>query len=427
MSRLKTFFATVGLVCLGIIFALILMEVGLRLVPRARLNAMVERTSQRLHLYRLDSRIGWTLRPNARSVITTKDGLAIPMEINSLGLHDDEHTYKKPAGIYRALILGDSFAEAQEVYLQETFHYRVEQCLTQQLERQTEVINGGVSGYNTADEYLFYKYEGAKYNPELVLLVVYVGNDLAGLNRTINERMVAGFGGYRFSLNEGNLHQTWVGWESPEDGKTSTIELMLRRHSLLYRTLAHPESKIFWQYKNKLAALQVWFQPEQEAQVETTLRLNDYIHVQNFPENPVTPQKMREMWSVFRIVTGQLKAEVEAGGSQLVVVVIPANYQANKEAREKVLREYPPFYDPKLRSQWSIDEPNVTIAREMEQQLIPVLDLLPYFQRHDEAGGSSLYFDGFTDEHLNRDGHKLMADVMCDWLIRNEAIRLPRP
>lgn len=424
-NYLKMIIVRVVLGCFGMVMALALIELGLRFIPSERLDSIIERSSQRLQLYRLDPRIGWSLQPHAESVITTQEGLAIPIKINSLGLRDQEHSYEKPANHFRVLILGDSFAEAQDVYLEESFPYRVEQCLNQKLVQPTEVINGGVSGYNTADEYLFYLHEGVKYKPDLVLLVIYIGNDFSGLDRTTEERLVAGFGGYRFSFDKGRLRQTWISWESPHDNQTSTVELLLRRYSRFYRFLAHPESKIYWAYRNNLAELQQWLQAEAEEKQSIELQWSLYKHVNNFPDNPIVPLKMKQIWAVFQILIEQLNAKVQENGSQLAVIVIPVDYQTNQEVLEHAVKEYPILYNEDFNAEWRIDEPNSTIIRQMNRQSIPVLDLLSHFQAHHQAGGYSLYFEGI-DEHLNRDGHKLMADVMCDWLIRNQSIHLPR-
>ncbi|MBN1219053.1 MAG: SGNH/GDSL hydrolase family protein [Anaerolineae bacterium] len=411
----------------GIIGGLVLIEIGLHLTPSEYLDSIIERTSQRRELYRLNPQIGWVLKPNTSSIITTKEGLAIPIRNNSLGLRDSEHAYQKPADTSRILVLGDSFAEAQEVYLEETFHYRLEQCLNQKLPKSVEVINGGVSGYSTTDEYLFYKYEGVKYNPDLILLHFYVGNDFAELRRTGIERLVAAFGGYKFTLTDGHLNRIWISWENPPDETISSFELFLRRNFMFYRILTHPESKIYWAYESNARNIRQWFLPKQESEVPSQpLKWDLYMHVRDFPNNPIVPPEMQEAWIIFQIVINKLNAEVEANGSQLAVIIIPVDYQVKKIARDQALREHPILYDDEFNTEWRIDEPNLTIVSEMKLQSIPVLDLFPYFLAHDEAGGNSLYFSG-TNQHLNRDGHKFMSDIMCDWLIRNGAMGLPRP
>ncbi len=425
-ANLKKFGSNLLLICLGIIGPLFFLELGLRLIPEEKLEAMTERTSQRLVLYRLDSRVGWTLRPNATSTITTKDNRAIPIQVNSQGLRDSEHSYEKPANTFRVLILGDSFAEAQDLYLEEAFPYLTEKCLNQKLAKSVEVINGGVSGYNTADEYLFYKNEGFKYNPDLVLLVFYVGNDLSGLIHTVEERLVAGFGGYQFTLNNGHLNQKWIDWANPYDGQTSAIELFLRRHSRLWRILAHPESKIYWAYQQQKENLRRWFQPNEaeEAQINI-LPWQYYLHVKDFSDNPVIPQNVKNVWAVLRAVIQQLQAEVRADRSELAIVVLPADYQVDQDALEHALEEMPFLEEKNFEVEWQIEQPNEAILRAMKQQAIPAFDLFSHFRAHEAAGGAPLYFDGF-DQHLNREGHRVMAEAICGWLVDNQALQLPQ-
>jgi hypothetical protein len=427
MGNLKTVFMRIILGCLGVIIGLALIEVGLHLIPGDRVDAVIER-SARLQLYRLEPRIGWVLRPDARYVHITRDDIPIQIETNSLGLRDHKHTYDKPDGVYRILVLGDSFTEALDVNLEEGFPYLVEQCLNQQLKTPIEVINAGVSGYSPAEEYLFYTSEGIKYYPDLVLMAFYVGNDLSDLDRTGGSRMIRAFGGYSLSLNDGQLKWSWNSWENSFGEQVSSLQLFFRRNSELYRILAHPESKIYWEYRNRMQDLQSWLQFETAEQSALALPWYLYMHILNFPDDPGVPDKMKDVWSLFQAIIQQLSSAVEANGSQVAVVIIPNEYQAHQVVLERTITDFSGKYDSNLfNHNWSSEEPNLTIMSYLEEQQIPALDLLPLFRAHDETGGSLLYFDGGFPQHLNADGQRLMGDVLCDWLIRNKSIHLPRP
>jgi hypothetical protein len=418
---LKKFFINVLLAGLGCLVALGCIELGLHLIPEEVIDSIIERSSQRLVLYRLDPRIGWTLRPRASSVITTPDNRVVPLVVNSLGLRDNEHPYKKPDHAFRILILGDSFAEADDLYLEEAFPYLIETCLRQKLNRPVEVINGGVSGYNIADEYLFYQAEGYKYQPDLVLVMFYAGNDLYGLARTLEERLVTGFGGYRFTLNQGRLNQTWVDWEYPHDNQTSAIELFLRRYSRLWRILAYPESKIYVAYREQMEKLSRSLQPDDAEDKNAEIPEQFYFHVKEFPDNPIVPPKVHDLWSVFRVIMAQLQIEIKANGSQMALVILPADYQVEPQARSQAIEEMPVLDEEKFSDQWQPFEPNQAVMREMKKQSIPAFDLLPYFQAHAVSGGAPLYFEGY-DEHLNREGHAVTANAICNWLISDRLV-----
>ncbi len=427
MGCVQTLIIRLILACVGIVAALILIELGLRLVPRAQLDLWLEK-STRLQLYRSDPRIGWSLRPDAETIFVTRNDRPIEVETNALGLRDDEHTYKKPPGTFRVLILGDSFAEAKDVELDQSFPYLIEQCLNRRVDLQIEVINGGVSGYGPAEEYLFYISEGIKYDPDLVLLVTYVGNDFSDLDRNDQNRMVRGFGGYRFELSQGILKRTWISWEDPYNENVSNWQLFLRQHSIVYRAFTHPESRIYDQYLKLIGSFRFWSQTPDAAEANSGVSpwyLS--MHAPNFPNNPTVSPKLKAVWAVFQAIVGRLRSEVNLDKDQLAVVIIPTEYQAHRAELDEAVEDFEDLYESGFDARWSIDEPNVTILKYLEQQQIPTLDLLPYFRTHDQAGGSSLYFEGSFPQHLNVDGQKLMGDLACDWLIRNESIRLPRP
>src|SRR5262249_28162330 len=79
----------------------------------------------------------------------------------------------KPIGKYRILALGDSFTEGVQVKEDELFSARLEKT-----DPELEVINAGVGGYGTIQEYLYLTNEGLRFRPDLVLLMFY-DNDLS--------------------------------------------------------------------------------------------------------------------------------------------------------------------------------------------------------------------------------------------------------
>jgi lysophospholipase L1-like esterase len=107
----------------------------------------------------------------------------IEFRINGQGMRADrDYAYHKPSGLSRVVSLGDSFTIGYEV--------RIESCFSSILERElnargyrTEVLNAGVSGYGTAEEYLYLKRELLKYEPDVVLVAFY-SNDIADNVRT---------------------------------------------------------------------------------------------------------------------------------------------------------------------------------------------------------------------------------------------------
>ena len=90
--------------------------------------------------------------------------------------------HQKPAGTKRILVLGDSYTWGYGVADDEIYTEVLEKSL-QQKYPQYEVLNGGVSGWGTDQQYLFLTTEGLKYSPDLVIVAHFI-NDLEEILQT---------------------------------------------------------------------------------------------------------------------------------------------------------------------------------------------------------------------------------------------------
>jgi predicted transcriptional regulator len=97
--------------------------------------------------------------------------------LNSQGLRDKEIPHDKPPGERRILLLGDSVTFGWGVSDGEPFADQMEPLLKSSTKRNWEVINAGVNGYNTEQEDTYFRIEGVRYKPDVVILT-YLGNDL---------------------------------------------------------------------------------------------------------------------------------------------------------------------------------------------------------------------------------------------------------
>ena len=89
------------------------------------------------------------------------------------------YPYKKPANTLRIVFIGDSFTGATQVPYESTFVSLVEAGLGKRLfKTNVEVINLGVGGYGTDQEYLTLINEASKYKPDIVVQDIYLGNDI---------------------------------------------------------------------------------------------------------------------------------------------------------------------------------------------------------------------------------------------------------
>jgi len=157
-----------ALVLGGGVVALLIVEAGLRLAGVSY-----------PYFYIPDPVMGYAHKPGAEGW-WKKEGVAY-IRINSAGFRDREHTRDKPSGTFRIAILGDSYSEALQVSIEQTFWALLESNLQQCRAfngRGVEVLNFGVSGYSTAQELLLLRQRVWDYAPDLILLAFLTFNDI---------------------------------------------------------------------------------------------------------------------------------------------------------------------------------------------------------------------------------------------------------
>jgi hypothetical protein len=181
MSKLKNFGVNLGLTLAGLFMGVIIGELGLRAVKiegYPKIGDFVDSAPTRFHTS--DPNLGWKLKPGV-SGEWNGEGASL-VQVNSEGLRDREHTKAKPPNTLRVAVLGDSFTEAIHVPVEQTFWSKLERklgnCAAVKGRKNVEVINFGVQGYGTAQELIMLRKKVWDYSPDIVVLAVFIGNDV---------------------------------------------------------------------------------------------------------------------------------------------------------------------------------------------------------------------------------------------------------
>jgi lysophospholipase L1-like esterase len=109
---------------------------------------------------------------------------SVDLEYNSHSYRGPLHPYAKPRGVFRVVLLGDSYLEGYTVALRD----RVAEVAQRMLEdtpgaKPAQIIALGTGGYSTDQELLWLESEGVRYDPDLVI-VLFVTNDIWFNNQT---------------------------------------------------------------------------------------------------------------------------------------------------------------------------------------------------------------------------------------------------
>ncbi len=156
-TRIRPAVGSLLLVAVSIGVSLALAEVGLRL-----LGHHGEPISRISNSYLVDDPVlDWRYVPNSE----VQSARAV-YRYNSAGFRDTDHALRKPAGIQRLVVLGDSVTEGYGVEWTDVFA----RVLQSRLGDRYEVINIAQGGLNTPQEIHLFERVGSRYSPDLVVL-----------------------------------------------------------------------------------------------------------------------------------------------------------------------------------------------------------------------------------------------------------------
>ena len=170
--KIKNVLQNALLLACSLLFVLALLEIFLRITDAERKKAELAKQRALRHgnefvFYEYDRYLGWKNKPLAEGSLTMPASTTV-VKINSQGLRDKEYSYDKPEGIFRILVLGDSFTWGYGVELEEIFTEQLEEMF----DGNVEVINAGVTGYGTDQELLYLEREGIMYSPDVVVVAL---------------------------------------------------------------------------------------------------------------------------------------------------------------------------------------------------------------------------------------------------------------
>ncbi|MCW7071387.1 MAG: SGNH/GDSL hydrolase family protein [Methanophagales archaeon] len=344
-----------------------------------------------------DETLGWVNKPSVNVTIATQE-FQVPVKINSKGLRDREYEYKKPEGINRIVVLGDSFTWGCGVEEKKIFTEVLEDNLLEKF----QVINMGVIGYSNAQELLTLMNEGIKYNPNIVIVAFCIQNDIRDNVKSINKHM--------FILNNNTeLILTNVPISRKRDDADTQNDLLassekfLRKHSHAYNFL----------YGRLLSSP---FGKNLMVNLLTKLGLaEEYGQYNCIFSNTYTPE-VQYNWNLTKAILKEIDTVAKENDAKTLIVLIPMQIHVNAELWEKSVRQF-----GLKTSDYNLSKPNDILVEFGKENNIHVLDLFPEFRKHIESG-EQLYF--YKDGHWNPTGHKYAAELIYDKLIEEELISL---
>jgi hypothetical protein len=400
LVRLRSFLTKLSMVVASVLVALFIGEIILRLIGYSFPN-----------FYTLDQDRGNALRPNAEGWYR-KEG-KVYVRINSQGLRDREHTLSKPPRTIRIAVLGDSYAEALQVPMENTFWYVMEQRLQNCpafAGKKIEVINFGVSGYGTAQELVTLRQRVWDYSPDIVLLAVTTNNDITDNSRALKKTDEVPYFVYRDNqlvLDNSFQSASVFRWRQ---SALSRFGGWLADHLRIVQAMTEIQRAI----KTRITSRQ---EPRIiDGAAQNNAALAGDVGIDNLIYREPDDETWRDAWRVTEGLIVLMRDEVNAHDAKFLVITESNGIQVHPDpaTREDFMRRIGArdlFY------------PDLRIRALCEREGIPVLTLVPYLQSYAEQ--HKVFLHGFGKEigngHWNAEGHRvageIIADKLCEGLV----------
>ncbi|MDA0376318.1 MAG: SGNH/GDSL hydrolase family protein [bacterium] len=356
-------------------------------------------------LHRIDPILGHSPIPNAQGWHTVEGHEYIRM--NSIGHRDVEHSIKKPANTIRIAVLGDSYTEALHVDLPEAYWKVAESELNEHCsnigESTVEMVNFGVRGYGTAQQYILMQNRVWQYNPDLLLLGFLGVNDVAENSKELDNNGISRNPFYVFEGDELVLDNSFH--EHPifiqETSTTAKIKLGLLRYfrsAQLYRYARG--------YFRQMSAKK---EEIESSPVKNTL-LPDGLNREVFA--PPETEDWHTAWKITETLLEWISNEAAKHGIPFLVAVIGSGIEVHPDLA--IQKQFLAAYN--LDDFLYVDR---RLASHGAKNNYSVLSLTPILRAYAEEHNTFLH--GFPNSipgtgHWNQKGHGLAGKAIAEWL-----------
>jgi len=327
-------------------------------------------------VYEYDPDIGFRVRPHA-------------MGSNQFGFNDKDYPLQPPPGTFRILILGDSFGWAGGKEGNYTALLRGQLSAGPDGDR-IEVINASYPMTHTGEQLLMLKKYGLQYNPQLLVLGFFAGNDFADAdpNRKrivvndiyidIDKRKEVTLFGYPLVPQSRLLSFAKQKYKIFRETRASSLMGRAQQQSASEGTFSEDTFLLIERSRMEFCNLKAYRQGKDAANI-------DYIF-----------QSVREMRDLLR-----------TRGIPLFVAIFPDEFQVNEQLTDTIFRRF------KLeRDDYDLELMQKLLKTFLDSEKIPYVDLLERFR---EVGKrESLY--ALRDTHWNEAGNRLAAEILRERL-----------
>ena len=357
---LKAILFRVAAVLIGLGIFVLALEVYLRIAHPEGISVLIP-----------DQLVGQRYRTSfsqERSI--AESGERVVLRFHSDGFRGPERDRRKPAGVRRVVIHGDSEIAAIAVREENTLCARLEDLLNAG-QAGWEVMNFGVSGYSTGQSLLAWRHFSRLYEPDIVVLNFFVTNDVTDNSRETSSRRRP----YFYLSETGDLLLDQPSWFANASSRwlTKNLRFYTFQKGLMYGARHGARQRVG--------------------------KINKGLNSLN--RDAGAP--IERAWVLTGAIIERFREEVEAAGSRFVLMIDPSPGQYDDDVWQAMLDILP----EEERSSFDRDLAQETLRELLAGADIETLDLLPEFRRVRPEGPLS-----FGPTHWNVAGNDVAARAL---------------
>lgn len=352
-----------------VFFSFIILIVFIELLFRAFFSSLVP-----VQLYSYNEHFGMTWhKPNLDVILKTSE-YNVRFRTNSIGLRDNRELSKKSMNEISIVVLGDSFIQAAQVNLEKTMCFILENRLNSlKTNKKYRVIGLGTSGCSPAYQRLFLEKNLNKFDPDLLLLFPYIGNDIIASSAFQ-------------SSNQSKISKAFSSFITNIQRFSKFFTFIVRKVKMKQYPLGRPCQPFDGETDDRSA--------------------NIFLKIYN--------KKIKEAYIRFWDELLKIKNLCRKHGIKFMVFIVPTKEQVDPAKFEEVINFFE--IDKNL---IDIRKPQRIVVEFLKNNQVIYFDLLePLFAA---SKLKKTYFD--LDSHWNEYGNKIVADIVFNYL-KKEVIRI---
>jgi len=359
--------AKLALVLVGLLLPLALAELVLRIA-----GAVLPGDYQTVSFAEAHPEFGRRNKPGAGWKKTSE--FTSWIEVNSKGLRGAEIDYPKPPGEVRILVTGDSFTFAEQVNQQEAFTQRLEDRLNAESTGvKYRVLNAGSNGWATANEAVYLTKEGVRFRPDVVVVALYLGNDVSD-----NYRRVA-------TVQNAVEADLALRGADAFDGPRRILR----------------KSELYTVFESGVLAKLPWWN-------------DDGGSSSGDRRPPRTLAEAEEAWTITERLLDRMRDVSESQGARFMVMVVPSATAVAQRGGAGVKETDEDDDEGGEDEKPGFEDPHGTLGELVGRAGVTTLDLLSPMRRADNRTRERLYYR--QNAHWTAAGHAVAADELHDFL-----------